>query len=141
MKRSIGPLARRELESRDTISPTAISETDVPTVKALLAYIGGNMTQGGVPYIATQARLFGKSNFELNNAGFQFIKSGVLDVASGFDGTKDNRLATCACIDAYLQSNYIALNSQTYQQLLADIVINKLALEELTVRVTNLETP
>ena len=82
-----------------SVTDTNLTSTNIITEGALLNYISGNpeLTTNGVSIVNVQPRLYARSITETTDQNFNFIKSGVNDVTSGYDSTKDNRLATMAC--------------------------------------------
>ena len=94
-----------------SVTDTNLTSTNIITEGALLNFISSNpqLTTNGVSIVNVQPRLYARSITETTNANFAFIKSGVNDLTSGFNATKDNRLATMACTDAHITNQINSL--------------------------------
>ena len=94
-----------------SISESNTSSSSIITEGALLNYIQSNpqLTTNGVDIVTVQAKLYARSFTETTDPSFNFIKAGVHDLTSGYDATKDNRLATMACTDIHITSKINSL--------------------------------
>ena len=94
-----------------SISESNTSSSSIITEGALLNFIQSNpqLTTNGVDIVTVQAKLYARSFTETTDPSFNFIKSGVHDLTSGYDATKDNRLATMACTDIHITSKINSL--------------------------------
>ena len=94
-----------------SISESNTTSSSIITEGALLNYIQSNpqLTTNGVDIVTVQAKLYARSFTETTDPSFNFIKAGVHDLTSGYDATKDNRLATMACTDIHITSKINSL--------------------------------
>jgi hypothetical protein len=94
-----------------SISESNTTSSSIITEGALLNYIQSNpqLTTNGVDIVTVQPKLYARSITETTDPNFEFIKSGVHDLTSGYDATKDNRLATMACTDIHITSKINSL--------------------------------
>jgi hypothetical protein len=94
-----------------SISESNTTSSSIITEGALLNYIQSNpqLTTNGVDIVTVQPKLYARSITETTDPSFEFIKSGVHDLTSGYDATKDNRLATMACTDIHITSKINSL--------------------------------
>jgi hypothetical protein len=94
-----------------SISESNTSSSSIITEGALLNYIQSNpqLTTNGVDIVIVQAKLYARSITETTDPNYQGIKAGVHDLTSGYDATKDNRLATMACTDVHITSKINSL--------------------------------
>ena len=93
-----------------SIVPSNLSSSNLVTEGGILNFLGNPvLTENGIPIIKSQQKLYAKSITETTDPNFNFIKSGVHDVTSGFDATKDNRIATMACTDGHITSKINSL--------------------------------
>ena len=94
-----------------SVTESNTSSSSIITEGALLNFIQSNpqLTTNGVDIVNVQPKLYARSFTETTDPSFNFIKSGVHDLTSGYDATKDNRLATMACTDIHITSKINSL--------------------------------
>ena len=94
-----------------SVTESNTSSSNIITEGALLNYIQSNpsLTTNGVNIVKVQPKLYARSITETTDSNFSFIKSGVHDLTSGYDATKDNRIATMACTDTHITSKINSL--------------------------------
>ena len=94
-----------------SVTESNTSSSNIITEGALLNYIQSNpsLTTNGVNIVKVQPKLYARSITETTDSNFNFIKSGVHDLTSGYDATKDNRIATMACTDTHITSKINSL--------------------------------
>ena len=93
-----------------SIVPSNLSSSNLVTEGGILNFLGNPvLTENGIPIIQSQQKLYARSITEITDPNFEFIKAGVHDVTSGFDETKDNRIATMACTHRYITSKIDSL--------------------------------
>ena len=94
-----------------SVTESNTSSSSIITEGALLNFIQSNpqLTTNGVDIVNVQPKLYARSITETTDPNFEFIKSGVHDLTSGYDATKDNRLATMACTDIHITSKINSL--------------------------------
>ena len=89
----------------ETASSTNAVSNNLITETALVDYVGTpSVTTNGTGIVRPMHKLYARSITETTNAAFSWIKAGVHDVTSGYDTTKDNRLATMACTHNHISA-------------------------------------
>jgi hypothetical protein len=93
-----------------SVTESLVSSGNIITEGALLNYVQSNpsLTTSGVNVVHVQPRMFARSITETTDVNFAYIKNGVNDLTSGFNATKDSRLATMACTDTHITSQISA---------------------------------
>ena len=86
-----------------------LSSSNLVTEGAILNFIGSaQLNESGTPIIRVQPKLYARSITDVTDPSFSYIKAGVHDNASGYDETKDNRIATMACTHNHITSQISA---------------------------------
>ena len=86
-----------------------LSSSNLVTEGAILNFIGSSqLNESGTPIIRVQPKLYARSITDVNDHSFSYIKAGVHDNTSGYDETKDNRIATMACTHNHITSQISA---------------------------------
>jgi len=92
------------------VTPTNLTSTNLVTEGGILNFLGNPvLTENGVPIIQSQQKLYARSITETTDPNFNFIKAGVHDLTSGYDETKDNRIATMACTHTHITNTINSL--------------------------------
>jgi hypothetical protein len=93
-----------------SIVSSNFSSSNLVTEGGILNFLGNPViTENGIPIIKSQQKLYARSITEITDPSFEFIKAGVHDLTSGYDATKDNRIATMACTDIHITSKINSL--------------------------------
>jgi hypothetical protein len=93
-----------------SIVSSNLSSSNLVTEGGILNFLGNPvLTENGIPIIKSQQKLYARSITETTDPSFEFIKAGVHDLTSGYDATKDNRIATMACTDIHITSKINSL--------------------------------